>query len=181
MTNWLPAGITLRSLLENERIDFDRSVQRPTTTSFLPWTHPGSHDSGIGNSPCFDLSGGLFNNNDHGLMQKQHQIWGGFGGLDISVSDHHIIGNSCGVKDWSSNGGWPDVTAAASLIMCATKSAGDATEKPGVDDQLLKFAADEVCPTDNEQKKQGKQPQEEESRFKDGSFEAKEGQIKEEN
>ena len=65
--------------------------------------------------------------------------------------------------------------------MCATKSAGDATEKPGVDDQLLKFAADEVCPTDNEQKKQGKQPQEEESRFKDGSFEAKEGQIKEEN
>lgn len=99
--NGVPAGITLRNLLESNNYDLGINSGRPSG-SMVPWSNGDSHDSGIGNSPPFDsltggvgngLSGGsaLHDNHAHHHMSSLNGIWGdlsrALGGLDLSSNN----------------------------------------------------------------------------------------------
>ena len=92
-SNGVPAGITLRNLLDSNNYDMgiNNSNHRPNG-SLVPWSHGDSHDSGIGNSPPFDsLSNGMglgMHNNHDNNISSLNGIWGdlsrALGGLDLS-------------------------------------------------------------------------------------------------
>jgi hypothetical protein len=92
-SNGMPAGITLRNLLDSN--NFDLGLGERSNGSVVPWSNGDSHDSGIGNSPPFDslssssglgngLGGSLHNHN----LSSMNGIWGdlsrALGGLDLS-------------------------------------------------------------------------------------------------
>jgi KH domain len=90
--NGVPAGITLRSLLDSN--NYDLGLPERPNGSLVPWSHGDSHDSGIGNSPPFDSlstkangfgGNGLHNNHN---ISSINGIWGdlsrALGGLDLS-------------------------------------------------------------------------------------------------
>ena len=89
-SNGVPAGITLRSLLDSN--NYDLGLGERTNGSLVPWSHGDSHDSGIGNSPPFDSLSAKTNGFSNGLHSNQissiNGIWGdlsrALGGLDLS-------------------------------------------------------------------------------------------------
>ena len=91
--NGVPAGITLRNLLDSN--NFDLGLGERSSSSLVPWSHGDSHDSGIGNSPPFDslssktngfCTNGLHDNSNS--ISSINGIWGdlsrALGGLDLS-------------------------------------------------------------------------------------------------
>ena len=98
-SNGVPAGITLRNLLDSNNYDLGiNGGGGGPNSSMVPWSNGDSHDSGIGNSPPFDgLNNGignglsLHNNHDSHHISSLNGIWGdlsrALGGLDLSSNN----------------------------------------------------------------------------------------------
>jgi len=146
-SNGVPAGITLRNLLDSNNYDMGMNGGGGgPNSSMVPWSNGDSHDSGIGNSPPFDsLSNGignglnLHNNHDSHHISSLNGIWGdlsrALGGLDLSGNKHisekpfPSVGSRSSldlgtlgrplISGWGSRSGTPSSSSAnsSSLIM----------------------------------------------------------------
>ena len=120
MANWLPAGITLRTLLESETLGLTSSV--PKTSPFGTWNKTGS-DSGFCSSPSLD--GGSLNSNDPGsvALQKSYKMWGD---LNVDIDTEATRASVTNTSRIPTASGWPDLTT---LVICAAGSSGEEVNK----------------------------------------------------